>query len=199
MNQSRISDLIQVVCGQQLNNHSPDIETAYLELINHGEVAIEPVYTALQTAELESRHTLASILCDILVEVGDNDAFNLLQQLVDSNDNALFSPAIRALARFQHSQIDVILCNLLDHPAPQVRRVVAWQLGRNRAAMAFMPLLSHLRESDVETLRGIIWSLGRLGNSNAIPAIQPFVYHKQEDIAFIAREALQRIQSMTIA
>lgn len=196
MTKFSILDLIHVVSAQ--DSDSADVETAYQILVNQGEMAIEPLFAAIQASKDENRHMLASILCDILVEVGDDAALDVLQQLVDNDDNAIFTTAIRAIARFKHPQIDLILCEFLSHPAPQIRRVVAWQLGRNQADVALTALLNHLRETDTETLRGIIWSLGRLGKSNAIPALQPFLNHHQEDIAFIAREALERIQAESV-
>lgn len=176
-----------------------EFEDAFNHLIEAGESAIAPLFTAINQVEGETRHTLVSVLCEILVEVADDDALELLAQLIYSDDNTLFTPAVQAIARLQLPQINSILGELLDHPAPQVRRVVAWQLGRNLAEEETATLVDHLNDVDIETLRGIIWSLGKIGDPQVIPAIYPFLNHFSKDIVVVTREAVNILQSATQA
>jgi HEAT repeat protein len=193
MQDTSIEELIQTIILDNSNNTSSDFENAYMMLLELGEATITPLIVSLQSDEHNQHHIIASILCDILVEVGDNDALELLNQLVYDPRNEVFTPVVRAIAQFKLPQINPILCELLDHPAPQARRVVAWQLGRNEATEAFSTLATHLDEIDIETLRGIIWSLGRIGDYRSIHLIEPFTKHLSDDIAFIAKEAVERI------
>ncbi|GEM_PF-1887671 len=175
-----------------------DSEDAYSALFELGEVAIQALLDTLDDTSHRQHHTIASILCDILVDVGDDDALMLLQNLVNHSNNEIFTPASRAIARFQTPEINTILCQLMDHEAAQVRRVMAWQLGRNRANKAVRCLINHLDEVDLETLRGVIWSLGHIGDHRIVMHIQPFTLHISSDISFIAREAIQRIHDKSL-
>lgn len=175
-----------------------DSEEIYSALLQHGEVAIQALLDAIHDTSHDEHHTIASVLCDILVDIGDEDAISVLLNLVNHPNNQVFTPAVRSLARCQTPNINHILCQLLEHPAPQVRRVVAWQLGRNRAISNVNCLLSHLNESDIETLRGIIWSLGHIGDHRIVLRLEPFTNHMSNDIAFIAREAIQRIKDKSL-
>jgi hypothetical protein len=194
-----IEDLIQNIIVDNSDSTSADFESAYMMLLESGEATINPLMVSLQSDEHNQHHIIASILCDILVQVGDNDALELLNQLVYDPRNEIFTPAVRAIAQIKLPQINAILCELLDHPAPQVRRVVAWQLGRNKATEALPTLAHHLYEIDIETLRGIIWSLGQIGDHRSIRLIEPFTQHLSSDIAFIAREAIDRIENRAIS
>lgn len=191
-----IHDLIQMIT--QPNIPAMDAEDVYVALLDSGEIAIQALLDSLDDSLHHEHHTIASILCDILVDVGDDDALALLQQLVNSQNNEIFSPAARAIARIQLPQINTVLCNLLDHPAPQVRRVAAWQLGRNQAVGSAVCLLQHLDEIDLETLRGIIWSLGHIGDHRTIIRLEPYTHHLSNDIKFITREAIQRIDDRSL-
>ena len=75
---------------------------------------------------------------------------------------------------------------------------MAWQLGRNQATEAKTALAEHLDEIDLETLRGVIWSLGHVGDDQSLRLIEPFTYHLSDDIAFIAREAVQHLESKVL-
>jgi len=194
-----IEELIENIILDNFDNVGSDFESTYMMLLDSGAVAITPLLTFLKSDDHSQHHIIASILCDILVEVGDEDALQLLVDLLDDPRNGIFTPAVRAIARFKTPQINQVLCTLLDHPAPQVRRVVAWQLGRNEATKAFSSLINHLDEIDIETLRGIIWSLGIIGDSRAVRYLEPFTKHLSNDISFIAKEALQRIKQNTSA
>ena len=189
-----IDKLIENIILDNFDNVSSDFESTYMMMLDSGEVAIAPLLAYLESDEHNQHHIIASILCDILVEVSDENALGLLIDLLDDPRNEVFTPAVRAVARFKSPQINQVLCQLLDHPAPQVRRVVAWQLGRNEATKAFSALIDHLDEIDIEVLRGIIWSLGIIGNDRAIVILEPFTKHLSTDIAFIAKEAIQRIK-----
>lgn len=190
-----IEELIQEILLDDTDNGSPDFEDAYMMLLESGEETINPLMVLLHSDEHNQHHLIASILCEILVATGDDDALELLNQLVYDPRNEIFTPAVRAIAQFKLPQTNAILCNLLDHPAPQTRRVVAWQLGRNEATEAIPTLTHHLDEIDMETLRGIIWSFGRIGDHPCIRLIEPFIGHLSNDIAYIAKEAIDRIEN----
>ena len=193
MNQGEIEQLIY-----RLTLDSSEFENEYDMLLQAGEEAISPLMDSLHSDDHNQHHMLASILCDILVEVGDNDALELLYHLINHPKNSVFTPAVRSLAQLKLPQVNQVLCELLDHPAPQVRRVVAWQLGRNQAIESESQLVQHLVEVDLETLRGIIWSLGQIGDSQTIRFIEPFTQHLSNDISFMAQEAIERITNKAL-
>ena len=197
MQDTSIEELIQMILSEHSNSTSSDFERSYMMLLELGEATITPLMVSLQADDHTQHHIIASILCDVLVEIGNNDALALLKQLVHDPRNEIFTPVVRAIAQFKPSQANPILCELLDHPAPQVRRVVAWQLGRNAAVEALPTLAAHLDEIDIETLRGIIWSLGRVGDHRSRHLLEPFTKHLSDDIAFIAKEAIKRIEDRT--
>lgn len=179
------------------NTSTIDAELAYMNLLDEGEAVIGMLMEALVLDTHNKHHLLASILCDILVEVCDKDALTLLNELVYSPKHEIFTPAAHAIARMKTHTINCVLIKLLEHPAPQVRRIVVWQLGRNRATEAINVLIQHLNEIDLETLRGIIWSLGHIGDYRAVQYIEPFTQHWSSDISFMAKEAILRIKDKT--
>jgi len=192
-----IEDLINIIISDDFDGVDSDYETTYMMLLDSGNMAIGSLLASLDSDNHTQHHIIASILCDILVDVHDEDALHLLIDLLDDSRNEVFTPAVRAIAQFKMPQIDQVLCDLLDHPAPQVRRVAAWQLGRNNATESFQDLVEHLDEIDIETLRGIIWSLGIIGDDRALRQIEPFKKHLSKDISFIAKEAIQRIKQQS--
>ncbi len=193
-----IEELIEMMILDNFDDTNSDFESTYMMLLESGDIAISPLLDSLDSDNHTQHHIIASILCDILVDVHDEDALHLLTNLLDDSRNEVFTPAVRAIAQFKIPPINQVLCELLDHPAPQVRRVAAWQLGRNNATESFSVLVEHLDEIDIETLRGIIWSLGIIGDDRALRQIEPFTKHLSKDIAFIASEAIQRIQQSTL-
>lgn len=193
-----IEELIEIMILDNFDDANSDFESTYMMLLESGDTAINPLLQSLNSDDHTQHHIIASILCDILVDVHDEGALDVLIDLLDDSRNEVFTPAVRAIARFKIPSIDEILCALLDHPAPQVRRVAAWQLGRNNATNSYAVLVDHLDEIDIETLRGIIWSLGIIGDDRAIRQIEPFTRHLSKDIAFIATEAIQRIQQKAL-
>ena len=194
-----VEELITSIVLDKFENENSDFEGTYMMLLDSGEIAIAPLLATLESNDHNQHHIIASILCDILVDIHDEDALDLLLNLIDHPINAIFTPAIRAIARFKLPMINDVLCKLLDHPAPQVRRVASWQLGRNQAVEALPTLVDHLEEIDMETLRGIIWSLGIIGDQRVSRYIEPFTRHLTNDIAYIAEEAIQRIQEKNLA
>ena len=194
-----IEELIENIISDNFANGDSDFESTYMMLLDSGEVAVAPLLSYLHADDHNQHHIIASVLCDILVEVCDEQALGILIDLLDDPRNEVFTPAARAIARFKTPRINQVLCALLDHHAPQVRRVAAWQLGRNEATKAFSMLRNHLDEIDIEALRGIIWSLGIIGNERAIRHLEPFTSHLSNDIAFIAKEAIQRIEEKTLS
>jgi len=191
MTDSTIDSLVQTIVKG--SGSAVELEDAYMALLDSGEAAINALSTAIDDTSHDQHHTLASVLCDILVDVGDNDALELLCSLMKHPNNAVFTPSAHAIARLKVDNINDVLCEMLKHPAPQVRRVAAWQLGRNRATQANACLLHHLDDVDMETLRGIIWSLGHIGDNRTVQRLLPFTQHVSGDIAFMAKEAIQRI------
>jgi len=197
MTNPNIQQLIQTIT--ETSTSSIDTEDTYNALLTSGETAILALLDAVQDKSHDQHHTLASVLCDILVDVGDEDALGMLRELVNHPNNAIFTPAARAVARFQTTDINTVLCDLLDHHAVQVRRVAAWQLGRNRATHMTNCLLKQIdNEEDIETLRGIIWSLGHIGDHRTRRRLEPFKDHHSDDVVVIAREAIQRIQDKSL-
>jgi hypothetical protein len=194
-----IEELITSIVLDKFEDGDSDFEGTYMMLLDSGEVAIAPLLASINSNNHHQHHIIASILCDILVDVHDKDALDLLLSLIDDPRNGIFTTAIRAIARFKLPMINDVLCRLLDHPAPQVRRVTAWQLGRNQAVEAISTLIDHLDEIDMETLRGMIWSLGIVGNQHVIRHIEPFTRHLKNDIAFISEEAIQRIKEKNLS
>jgi HEAT repeat protein len=86
------------------------------------------------------------------------------------------------------------LLGALNNDCVMVRRVAAWYMGRKLVQEAVSPLtLLAQKESDIETLRAAIWSLGVLRNVEALPTMEKLTEHSNPLIKTTAREAMTRI------
>lgn len=83
----------------------------------------------------------------------------------------------------------------LSNRYASVRQPAAWYMGRQEVKAAIEPLIELIRsESDVETLRAAIWSLGVLRANQVLPYLHALSFHTDPLIATTAQESISRIE-----
>jgi HEAT repeat protein len=96
--------------------------------------------------------------------------------------------AVRQLEKQEHSSI---LIESLKSTSFRVRQIAAWYMGRKLVKEAVMPLIELSQvETDEETLRAVVWSLGVLRDKRAIPYLHLLRHHKSSLIASSVETAL---------
>lgn len=57
-------------------------------------------------------------------------------------------------------------------------------------------MIPHLKSTDLTVVRDAAYGLGLAGDTKAIEALQPLTSHKDTVVSFLAKEAIERIQSV---
>lgn len=117
-----------------------------------------------------------------------------------SNEHALQdeSELVCHIAAKQLEKVDKVesLIESLENQFASVRRIAAWYMGRRRITEAVKPLIALIQtETDSETLRAAIWSLGVLRDKAALPHIQKLSLHPDSQIAVTVQDALSKFKS----
>jgi HEAT repeat protein len=86
------------------------------------------------------------------------------------------------------------LSHKLDDDLPQIRAKAAESLGKIGDRIAVETLINHLlNETDLETQRTIIKSLGQIGQESVIPHLAPFLADNEPTIRIATATALGQI------
>ncbi|HUN07098.1 MAG TPA: HEAT repeat domain-containing protein [Aggregatilineales bacterium] len=107
-------------------------------------------------------------------------------------------PAMRVVAvlRLEAEEKTSALIPALSHSDVPVRRIAAWYMGRKQVREAATQLRERLSdETDIEVLRGVIWSVGVLRDQSSIHLLRSLCQHPTSLIASTAAESLIRIES----
>jgi|GEM_PF-5850205 len=119
--------------------------------------------------------------------------FNQSDQVL--NDEALLVRTV-AVMYFEAEENTHALLNALNDEESVVRRIAVWYMGRMKIVQSSEKLQELLViEEDVETLRGVIWSLGVLRAINAKPQIEKMLNHSHPLIRFTAQQTLKSLES----
>ena len=116
---------------------------------------------------------------------------NDLREALSDEVETVQHEAARQLERREDA---VALLEAITHPSFNVRRVAAWYMGRKKVSESVKPLIERLKvESDMETLRAVIWTLGVLRDAQAISALEGFIEHPIGLVGTAARIALSKM------
>ncbi|MBZ0277373.1 MAG: HEAT repeat domain-containing protein [Anaerolineae bacterium] len=97
------------------------------------------------------------------------------EALQDENDLV----RIVAVRHFEQNHDISSLTQALQNSTPEIRRIAAWYMGQRKVAESSSSLLHSLSvETDTETLRAIIWSVGILKISEAKPELEKLLHHE---------------------
>lgn len=140
-----------------------------------------------------------------LVRAGAADAFGALPRapksgsrlavLLNDKDARVLESAARAAGAVRHKPLLPRLVELLDHPAPAVRREAALALGAMEATQVVPKLARALGEDDDASVRvACAKALGDLGGSGGIGALVSAAdSDKDSKVKFVAAESLRRL------
>jgi hypothetical protein len=108
------------------------------------------------------------------------------------------SPEIREKAVDEIEPVGIALDYLTQivtsDPSAQVRMAAVWTLEDSEDPKAYDALIRALQDQDQEVLEEVIDSLGYLGNKAAVPYLQPFLDHPNEDVRDAAEDALYQLE-----
>lgn len=108
------------------------------------------------------------------------------------------SPEVREKAVDEIEPVGIALDYLTQivtsDPSSQVRMAAVWTLEDSEDPKAYDALIRALQDQDPEVLEEVIDSLGYLGNKAAVPYLQPFLDHPDEDVRDAAEDALYQLE-----
>ena len=90
--------------------------------------------------------------------------------------------------------LDYLTQIITTDPSAKVRMAAAWTLEDSADPKAYNALIQALQDKDPEVLEEVIDALGYIDNKTAIPYLQPFLDHPDEDVKSAAEDAIYRLE-----
>ena len=108
------------------------------------------------------------------------------------------SPEVRVEAAEDIEPVGIALDYLGEvvksDPSPDVRIAATYTLQESKDPRAYNALVRALQDRDPRVLEEVIDALWYIDNSNAIPYLQPFLDHENEDIRSAAQGAIDDLK-----
>jgi HEAT repeat protein len=186
-------ELAQILAEQR----SSDVQKAVLDLfrdtkVKDGESSAKAILGAWQ--DRPSAVVVSAV--QYLAAIGANGLPALLTPLVDSTDNALALSAIAALGTGGGAESAALLVNKLKSPDyPDARKTdIILALGALKDSSALDILLSIARSQDEDKVRRMYAadSLGKIGDTKALPVLQGMFLERDALIRLYAASAIAR-------
>lgn len=154
-----------------------------------GKPVVEPLIEAL----LDREGTVRKFAATLLGRLKDPRAIEDLGGVLYDLHHEVSKTAAEALAQFGASTIG-ILAEALNHPEAGVRECAAYGLGLIRDGHVTPLLIEMLRDPDRVVRTQVIQSLGGLGDTRAIPALQEIAADRADrGLAAFAKAAIEKI------
>ncbi len=189
---------------------------AFETLIGAGDKAIEPLMAALEdddpvTAEhaagalgnLKTARAVEALMAALerkgfpiyvgvwaLGEIGDERAIPVLVRHLGHKDLGIAKYAVKALVKFGPRSIQASIA-ALDDPNPRARHYAVRVLGQSGSSEAAAAIRGRFANLDREVA---VWALGKLGDRESLPLIEPEVNHADWRIRLAAVQALAMLQ-----
>ncbi len=220
---SAVEPLVNALWHTDMDPYAHDTFAEALSAIllaHHYRQATDWLVRLLEHENADVRRRVA----EVLGIVGDQRAVPILRiALYDRNDSVQHAAAfaviqlaygtltvetLRAALYDQDSHVRYLAVRSLeflnaDEPLfeaarndyPLVRQIAIYYMGRVQSTAGFELLIDALQDPDDGVCLGAIWSLGQVGDTRAVPALEPLVYDQSEKVARAAHDALLKLGS----
>ncbi|MCE1247492.1 MAG: HEAT repeat domain-containing protein [Firmicutes bacterium] len=147
-------------------------------LTRTGSAAIEPAIKCLKSENPIVRWNAATLLGNS----HDPRALEPLLEVLLDHDSSVRRAAIDAVAKLRNPLAFETLADILKSEHYDDKYIIADMIDKIGGELALKPLTDALASADERLLISCISALGRLKMSESIPAIYPFIFHKNPRI-----------------
>ncbi|MBI3880616.1 MAG: HEAT repeat domain-containing protein [Verrucomicrobia bacterium] len=182
--------VFQLLAERWQNEPAKEIRTAICEVF--GALADPRALPMLREALEEEDETRAAAVA-AMGQLGDTNAVPPLTTLLDDANRDVRRNAATALGHLRGAAgVPTLLRMLTDDANDERRAGVARALGEIGDPAALDPLLKVLPQM-VKERENVVWALGHLGRTNAVPALVAALRSKEREESFAAAYALVEI------
>lgn len=154
-----------------------------------GATAVEPLIEALQDKE----GTVRKFAAMLLGRIGDPRAIEPLGMALYDLHHDVGNASAESLARFGIPAVG-LLVEALNHPEMWIRVHSIHALSKIKDERVVTILLQMLDDPEREVKKGVIKSLGELGDARALPALQAIFSNRADrEMQSLAKEAIGRL------
>lgn len=129
---------------------------------------LQQIIETQTTGEAEKEVTLVAI--EILSELGDVSCLESLAKAAKSDDATLSNAAINTLANIDDDRLDDAIVKLVNTSEGEDKQIMIRLIGARRI-QAIEPLLAAVEDSDSQTRRAALESLGNVASLKEIPVL----------------------------
>ena len=168
------------------------------------ETAVDPLLEAIEHIGFSAVESLLEVLHDpegtvrkfaafLLGRIGDERAIQSLEMVMYDMHYEVGQTAAESLARFGEKGLKV-LAGALVHPEAWIRQHAVRGLMLSRDKRVVPELVKLLEDPAREVVCGTIQSLGSLGDSRALPALQKIASDRTDrELSTLARQAIKAL------
>jgi HEAT repeat protein len=143
---------------------------------------------ALFNMDLAHQVKTAALRGSVLARGKDGAAY--LESFLQGESYPMFVSALRVLRTINSPEMSALMIRSMERASGERRILLIEALGARHEQLAVPVLTRVLRESDPAVLKAALESLGQIGDPNSAPAVQPFLFHKNDQVRSAAAETL---------
>lgn len=160
------------------------------KLLEMGEEAVPALIQGLKDKQLEVRQTSAQVLSQL-----GPPAVPALIRVFKESEQETQHAALFALIQIGPASVSALLRTLQETEEGRRLRMIE-ALGEIRSSQAVLPLSELLQKTQNHwELLALIGALGKIGDAQALPALQRLFYSENKEVAQLAKEVAKQLTS----
>jgi len=164
-------------------------ESAVVALKKFGEIAVEPLISALQAKDLEVRRNVIKILG----QIKDPRAVEPLIVALKDEDSKVRENIVKAIKEIGKAAVDILVKTLQSEDF-DIRVLAAWALGQIGDSRAIDPLIAALQDKEFFVQAKAAEALGEIQDSRAI---EPLIEIMKSENILVKKHAADALKKIT--